>query len=223
MKQCIAFFILLAFINYLKAQNASLDIGVKTGAGISAMFVESAAQDIFEPKLSYALVNGLSVNYNTKSIFQVQADLLFTRKGYLRSGIATFEDSTALSFNITRSFDYFNISILPGIQTKGNTNFRINVGPYVGLLYNEGFTSKLEGYKQTTSNRSSKTLKTNQKIDLGAVVEIAINQRINDKLNLEIGVRNEMSLFRETPFFIYKPAKFFTSSVFVGLNYRFGL
>lgn len=219
MKKCFLFSFLLFSVSLFSQE---LSMGLKTGAGISIPFVDNSAKLNLDPKPSYALMNGLSLNYKTKGIFQIQADFLFTRKGYFRKSIF-IEDSTTLDFKSTRSLDYFNISILPGIQTKGNTSFRINAGPYVGFFYNEGFTSKLEGYKQNTSNKAPKTLTSKQKIDFGAVLELALNHKINEKICFEFGSRTAMSIYNQTPFFIYKPVKYLTSNVFVGFKYNFGL
>lgn len=221
MKKNLLILILITFTLKGFSQELPIQVGIKTGVGISALMGAKDFKEDFNPNnVSHSLINGLTISVQPVSIFTLQTDILYTSRKYGRSYEVVFADSSTADFKSTNSYNYLSFSLLPGIKTKGKTSFIFNIGPTFNFLTSKSFSLKTNDHDYHT-NYENVAFASKNTLDIGLVLEAGVQHKLFDFLDFKAGVRNETSLYNKVPNFQFDPLKFNTTNFYIGLIYVF--
>jgi hypothetical protein len=128
-------FVLLVFLTgcfTVTAQNSKLIIGIEAAAIRTLPWGEDV-YDALKPQ--YNISPGLNLEYLLNNNFSMKTGLVYERKGWATCFASSTIDATQIWMSEeTVNFDYLTIPMLFSYSTKGNVQFYVNGGVYLGFL-----------------------------------------------------------------------------------------
>ena len=189
MKRFLCYLVLTVTVIQLFSQESKLSIGI----GITPSMTKIrgfSLYDLQDPKFSVA--PGLYVEYNYSSKITFLTGIEYETKGVKSE--TTVRDNKGLEIGDGMSkyiFEYLSIPILASLKTKGKVSFYGEGGLFIGYLLSMKYvlTTDYLDEKYTEDNTDGF-----RKLDVGLSAGFGIETSLSEKLNLNIGLRDNLGL-----------------------------
>ena len=171
----------------------------------------------FNSRLSFS--TGLTFEYFIDQQFSLKSGLLFERKGSKIKMDEVDQNGAPLGAQETKiNFDYSILPVLCSYSTKGKTKLYINAGPYVGfLLSQKNNFSSVGTIPEHTEDNSENT----KHLDLGLSLGLGLNFKLNEKLLLDLGLRENRGLINVNKLHVTNGGSITTNSFGLQLGLKY--
>ena len=168
--------LLLFFVSSINALEIS-EKGFKVGANFS----NSTGEFVYNTKLKAGFVGGVFLTNKITQIISIQAELLYSNKGYLI-------DENNHDIKATFTYLQFPLFIKLSLISTENLKFALLCGPSINYNLSAKYDSKIFGINYSGNINNFK------EFDLGADLGLSIQKKINDKRSIIVDLRYEFGL-----------------------------
>lgn len=193
-------------------------IGTKFGLNVTNVHLSDFTIDN-ENRIGF--IGGLTYEYKFSSKFSIEADLLYSQKGFTNKLMYAFNSVTLEDKKATTYFNYDYISIPTKIGysfgDKISGIFQLGIVPSI-LINAKTIEGKIDGI---TDERTYNLADRVRRFDFGGLLEVGCNYKLHEQFLIfsSLAYQQSFTTITNDDYFSDSKIKHYGLSVFVGLKY----